>query len=264
MITLDTRTPNERRDSNLPEFTDLQHHLSNLKVPSVFSRLDFGDASLLGYGPAEIPVLVGVEIKKVPDVLACMQDGRFSAHQLPGMCRSYSYRYLVVEGPWRPDEHGYVTVPRGQGTWSRPGTQMLASGLGRWLLTMDVMCGMRVIPTRDRQHTARFLSDLWHWWSQPWGGHDAHLALEEFHAGGANQQHLDLTIPKQEWRLCRDWAAAIPSLGRIKAGRVADHFETAYQLATAKMGEWLKIKGIGKGIAAEAVKLIGGPPEEKE
>ena len=49
------------------------------------SALPYTDACWNGLGPGGAAVIVGVERKRVGDMLACLKDGRFVGHQLPGM-----------------------------------------------------------------------------------------------------------------------------------------------------------------------------------
>src|SRR3990170_3568798 len=71
--------------------------LSNLGVPVESGILASGDIEILGNGPNGTPLLVGIEYKKIPDLIACVRSGRF-ADQLRGMRDTYLISWLLIEG----------------------------------------------------------------------------------------------------------------------------------------------------------------------
>src|SRR5260370_42363568 len=79
----------------------------------VYSQhLDFGDYAFDGYGPRGV-VLVGVERKRIDDIVNSIHSGRFAGHQLPGLIETFDYSYLVIEGMFRRGDDGELTTPRG-------------------------------------------------------------------------------------------------------------------------------------------------------
>ena len=64
--------------------------------------LNSADAAFAGNGP-DGDVLIGIELKKPADCMACKVDGRFSGHQLLQMAEDYDVCELLVEGIFRPE-----------------------------------------------------------------------------------------------------------------------------------------------------------------
>src|SRR3954469_22301306 len=63
------------------------------------------DVAFMGSGPGGEPLLIGIEYKRIDDVLHCILDGRFSGIQLPRMIDTYGEGriYLLIEGAYRVD-----------------------------------------------------------------------------------------------------------------------------------------------------------------
>src|SRR5207247_1571928 len=86
--------------------------LQRLGIPSRHEWLEFGDAEMVGRGPDGLPVLIGIELKALGDLVTCFIDGRLTGHQLPGLIDRYEVVYLLIEGRMLRDEHGIL---KGQG-----------------------------------------------------------------------------------------------------------------------------------------------------
>ena len=246
LLLIDPRTPNEKgRD-----FGDILIYLSQHKVPAIAHHLEFGDASFWIQGEGGIPLAGGVEIKKVPDAVACMLDGRYSGHQLVGMLKMYRYRWLVIEGPYKADRDGLLVVPRGD-RWETPGARIMFSSFERWRLTLGIMCGIRVEKTYDRRATARFLADLYWWGQKPWTDHDSHLQMDE-------SDPMLQTIELHKPGLLRRWAKELPGIGRIRSESVEQYFSTPLAMANADEESWLRIPGLGKATVNKLWRAIRG------
>ena len=63
---------------------DLFEPLKARKLPVRLSKLEAGDVAFIGNGPEGRPVPVGIEYKKLPEMLGCFRD-RFAGHQIIGM-----------------------------------------------------------------------------------------------------------------------------------------------------------------------------------
>lgn len=245
MILIDPRTPNEKgRD-----FGDILIYLARHKVPAIVQHLEYGDASLWIQGP-DYPLAAGVEVKKIPDAVACMFDGRYSGHQLPGMLKMYKYRWLLLEGPYRPDDNGFLVVPRGNG-WETPGARVMYSAFERWRMTLEIMCGVRVEKTYDRRATARFLADLYWWGQKPWMDHDSHLQMDE-------SDPLLAMVELSKPNLVRRWAKELPGIGRIRSEAVEAHFPDCLTMANADQESWLRIPGLGRATVEKLWRAIRG------
>ena len=239
----------DRRAGSCDLFAPLQ--MAGVK-PLELGELGYGDVQIEGQGPEGCPWMIGVEYKKLPDLVQSIDNGRLVGHQLPGLLECFSEAWLLVEGTWRMGSHGEVLVPRKQG-WSsmRSGTShsFSASALHGFLLTCQIKLGVKVWHTTTQEQTVAWLSALNRWWTtKAYEEHRAHLAFD-------NSQALSLISRPS---LVRKVAATLPGLGWEKSGKVAAHFGSVVEMVNAPESEWREIEGIGKGIAQNVVKAMEG------
>jgi len=84
------------------------------KKIAMHGQLPFGDFFIPGNGP-EGRITVGVELKRVADLIQCMKDGRLTGHQIPGMLRMYDWSVLLVYDEWQgKPQTGILQVKRGR------------------------------------------------------------------------------------------------------------------------------------------------------
>lgn len=204
-------------------------------------QMPFGDAAFDGHGPNGL-CGVGVEIKKLDDVLDCAIDKRYSAHQLVGMWGMYDFCYLLIEGRWHqgPNDRIMKVTRKGQFTFMAEAKTPLAySSFMRWINTIRVKAAVYDIYSFSREGTASLLVDLAKWWAKPWKDHSAHLALDRalYH----RPDKVLLTKPSQQ----RTMVGESPGIGWEKSQRVLQHFGSIHAAVNAPVAEWLKIEGIG-------------------
>ena len=108
-------------------------------------------------------VMVGVEVKKLNDVLACMRDGRF-AEQLRGMGESYEIKWLLIEGRIRnvsPND----TMQIASGKKWRDDGHYRYQEFTSWLQTMCMRGGVLLWRTENQDETVAWLRSLYLWWT---------------------------------------------------------------------------------------------------
>lgn len=161
------------------------HYAKPLRALGVTVRdtthLRSGDASWLGHGPADTFLRVGVEIKKVNDLLACILDNRFTGLQLPRMMEDgYGIIYLLVEGVTRPSPEGLI-----QKGLVIPGRdprvkivkfldahrRLMYQGVDGFLTTLEQKAGVIVLRTFDEAETVATLRSRYLWWQKEWDQH---------------------------------------------------------------------------------------------
>lgn len=224
---------------------DLLPYLIRRGVDAQLVPLRSGDAAVVGEGPKG-PATVGVERKRVTDLIQSLMSGRLIGHQIPAMLREYEHRWLVVEGSWRGmGEEQRVCIPRAGG-WHEVQPRISAPALMGWLLTIELRAGIHIRETESVYQTVEFLDALHDWWSKPWDEHNGHLAIYAPPDPGL------MTKP----RLVRRWAAQLPGIGYDRAGSVDLVFDSALKMALANEEDWQKVPGIGPKIAARAVEAI--------
>ena len=224
----------------------LQRISMNVKIER--ANLEYGDACFEGHGP-QGGICVGIERKSLSDILNCIDDARFAAHQLPGMKAMYGYNIMMVEGVWKPDSvTGYLMECIRTLEWRplRYRTQMTRySKLFRFLLTLQV-AGMSVIITRDMEHTAYNILECYQYFQKKWADHTSLLETQK------------LNMPSLTGRpsLVRRWASELDGIG-VKHGMEAEKlFKTPFDLARSDESDWIKVPGVGAKLARSIVKQI--------
>lgn len=244
MIYIDDREENAtKKKLNL----DLMPHFGRLQVKATMEHLQFGDAMLEVNGP-EGPLLVGIERKRLRDMLQCVDDGRMSGHQSIGMRQDFDIRVLMLEGVWRPhDPEGWLMEGYSAGAWGhlRQGTRVLYSKLYRYLISLR-LSGIVVDYTRDPFHTAFNIAEWEHYGQKAWDAHTSQIQLHQ-----APIPHLT-----RKPNLVEKWLYQIDGIGVKKMGIAKRTFRTGLQLAKADEAEWLKIPGVGIKTAQDIVREI--------
>lgn len=212
------------------------------------ATLEFGDACFEGNGP-DGRIGIGVERKTLPDLLNCIDDARYSAHQRPGMMQMYQKSILMVEGVWKPDTNtGYLMECIRTLTWQplRYRTQMTTySKLFRYIFSLQ-MAGQCVIITRDMEHTAYNICECYQWWQKRWQDHTSLLET----------QKLNMPSLTGKPSLVRRWAAELDGVG-VKHSMEAERiFRTPSELARSDESDWITIPGIGAKLARSIIKQI--------
>jgi ERCC4 domain len=169
--------------------------LRRLHVETSICRLEYGDCVFTGNGP-DGECMVGVERKRLADLVTSMQDRRLSGHQLRGLWQAVDFVYLVAEGVWREgdggqiEEWGWVAREKRQGWrafYSGPGggsgrSAISFEQLDHYLCTLELKGGVVLRRTRDARETARFYVSRWRWFNQKaW---DAHKSADQVYCGG--------------------------------------------------------------------------------
>jgi len=221
-----------------------------LGVPVEPAILPAGDVEFVGIGPEGRPVMVGVEVKKLNDVLTCMRDGRF-AEQLRGMGESYEIKWLLIEGRIRnvsPND----TMQIASGTRWRDDGHYRYQEFTSWLQTMCMRGGVLLWRTENQEETVAWLRSLHLWWTmREYESHRAHL--EYYHpslVGGITPFEAPTTLQRV--------AAVLPGIGETRSKAVAGHFSSVKEMSCASVDEWCKIHGVGKTGARKLVKVLGG------
>ena len=251
---------------------DILHYLNQIPghPPTEHARLEAADVAFSGTLGTQ-PVTIGVEVKTLSDVLACITDQRFAGHQLPLLRDNYDIMYLAIEGEWR---HNYQTgmletrkmlrgaswIPEGAKRtppvmkWLPVSTgkrQWLYHDFSAWLITMELCAGLRVKTVHDRNELVAWLLALYHW-----------IQKEEHHA------HLAMYTPpllaedgREPWvkpTLVQKIATQLPGVGFSRGLAVSKKFPSVEAMVAAGEGQWREIEGIGKTLSRRIVELLRG------
>lgn len=207
--------------------------LSRAGLPVEKCALDYGDFAFSGRGDKGEPVEVGIELKKLNDVIQCLRDGRLSGHQLPGMIKTYGdYHWLVVEGQWRHEAvSGLIVTWKGKSRgWCVTPGKMAAAELEKQLLTFEMQLGTHVRYTNTSADTVRAIASLYRWWTDK--DRDAHKSHLHVH-----DKPTLMPISKQREAMMK-W----PGIGFKASKAVDDYFNGSIrQAVTAGADEWADI-----------------------
>jgi ERCC4-type nuclease len=246
---------------------DLFPYIQQLTADCLLTRLSppFGDVAWAGNGP-DGAVQVGVEYKKIDDILACIGDGRFRG-QAVGMVDTYDRRYLLVEGRIRVDRNnGNLQKLRGD-RWCdvvKNGRLFTSRDLEHWLTTVEQQAIFWMKQTYDEYESARWLVNKYGWWQKNWEDHDG---LKQFHVPPPPAARF--RKPGVKERVAKE----LVDIGWDRSLPVADHFGSIRAMANASAEEWAAIKvgedknghtlTIGKNRARKIVaEITSGDPEE--
>lgn len=221
-------------------------------VPTELCRLDFGDFAFQGNGPNEMPYLIGIERKRISDLVQSIDSGRLSGHQLVGLTNSYNMIYLLVEGIWKPREDGVILLPS-KGSW-----RAMEYGKRRYtyhevtnfLNSLTVLCGLNVFQTQSASMSGLWLKHLYAWWQKPYSDHKSHL---QFHQS-IERQYAQLFEPPFIQRVAKEFKG----IGWEKSKSLIAQFNTLEAMYLASPEDFAKVPGIGKKLSKQIYDQLRG------
>lgn len=259
---------------------------------ATLTPLASADVAFAGRGPGDAPIMVGVELKKLPDLLACLHDKRLTATngQLRTMLDAYDEVWLVVEGLARvnpetgalqtarcwPQKHHptRVTVEWHDYAWGGRGGRAVRYDFVEALLASPAFtsAGVRVMRTPDADTTAAWLRVLYRAWQKPYADHTA-LATGFDESGKAGveaavarwQREGKLSInpiERDKFERRALTAFAWPLVGYDRAMAVAAHFKSVRAMVEASEKDWRAVPGVGRVVAKAVYAAINEEASE--
>lgn len=206
---------------------ELAKDLAALGLEVEKDLLPFGDVAFVSKDGAN----VGIEFKKLPDLVQSLRDGRLTGHQLPGMQEMYEYSFLLVEGETTINKSGQLLVPTRMKGHYRP-LGMPNSELTKRLLTIELLGGIHVSRSRDRAHSIHWISSCYRWFCDK--SLTAHTTLQTPHT-------TPTYAPLSDFRaIVKD---RFPSIGLRASKAVEMHFGgSLYRACHAGVEEWASIQ----------------------
>lgn len=215
------------------------------------SSLPSGDFAFDGNGPNG-RIGIGIELKRLDDMLGSMRQGRLAGDQLVNMNGGYGMTYVILQGRYRPDEEGNLTVLRK----TRDGMKWVVLDISRGNAAMGRMfkyaeldkhiCTLECLKHVCMVRAETSLEVTWQvvnrylWWQKAW---------EEHNSGDPIKLQAEVMFNRVSLR--RDIATRIPAIGWKRSKDVAVHFKTTYDMVTASAEEWQEVEGIGGKIAKD-------------
>ncbi len=214
------------------------------------TTLDCADVAWIGRGPVTDTnytgnTRVGVERKKLNEILACFGDSRFVSRQLPKLLQTYDVAWLLVEGVWTAERDGRLKT----GQLFGPRVKHSYEALTGFLLTLQQKAGVRVVRTSSFTETVHWLHTAYRWWQRPWDKHQSAYALDTVRVP------YDSALAREP-ELLRLVAAQLPGVGWQRSEAVAKHFTNTREMCAAGWREWAKINGIGEVSARRIVAAL--------
>ena len=237
--------------SNLANDQDMIKALGDdaFPIPGLFT-----DACFTGVGEGGKDLLVATERKKVPDLAACINDGRLVHQMQKALDNNADVFILIIEEPYRSDAEGLLAVPR----WNpvirkselspvRP--TMTFSRFQQYIFELDWLAGVVVIRSDNVRQTADIIRSLYaNFQTEP----DRHQSLRKFYYTPPSP------VPLQEPSLVRRVAKELKGIGWERSRAVDEHFSSVKAMCDAPIKEWSKLEGIGKKTAGFVVKALRG------
>jgi hypothetical protein len=232
--------------------------LSSLATASILPSPPFSDTRadvyFDGYGPSGI-VRVGIEVKRLTELVSALDDGRFQATQLPGLMYCYDIRWLLIvtSGTRRSPTSGLLQTSKkvkGDWTWldwDKPGRTFPYSYVDRFLcspsfalLRDDTGEGIRYDRVFDYQAAAYWIADLYHEWQKPFSSHSSMRVLDRSGnsgAGGQSPRSLASRL-SSESRMrdptfahrVRAASGCFPHVSYTRAVALAEHFSSVQEM----------------------------------
>lgn len=232
--------------------------LRSMGVEVDLTQMAFGDAAFTGWGANGAPVSVGIEVKSIEDIIACIQSGRFAGHQLPGLLASYDHVWLLIVSDYRARARDGVLEYRKEG---RGGGQYWSESCGRqrtilwrdvesWLMTCQIMGGIRVHRVSDYREAAMWIKTTSSWFSKE--SHKSHRVIY-----GTKSLFPDTALLVKP-TLARRMAAQLPGVAEIRSAAVAARFKTLNAMVNASEKDWRTVDGLGAGTAKKVFNAIHG------
>lgn len=213
---------------------------SHRSHPTVLPKhLPAGDFCFAGEGPKG-PCLVGIERKRVKDMLSSIRTGRYAGEQIPKMIDHYDFKFLILEGRFRTNWYSGVLEEK-YGRDYAPVTVGKSTFLGLELdsfLIANVLCTpIRVQRTRDPQETVEFVMALHHRFNKPWDDNLKHVAA-------IHEPEQYATVGKAS--TVRRVAHTLDKVGWEKSGTIEQNFNSVADMVAAGPKDWEKLPGFGK------------------
>lgn len=234
-------------------------------------HLDGGDFAFTGKGPDDAVWLIGIEHKKVSDLVQSIQSNRFLGTQLPEMAKLYDVMFLMVEGHYKADP---VT---GRLVQSYRGGNGFSFGISykafdNFLTAVEMYSSMMGKPcivkrTGSHKESAQTIRNLYDYFQKDW---DEHKSFGRPDLSKVQKISEDLSLLRVEpgddaypERILRQSLLQIKGFSWRIAGHVAGHFGTMEKALAASGKDW-QVEGVGKVLAARAYQALHGRAEEKQ
>lgn len=213
---------------------DLLAPLQRMGLPAELIHMSSGDLAFQGRGEGGKPVLIGVEYKKLPELVGSLRTERLQGHQLMKMRDTYDFSYLLIEGELLYDSRGRLLRRAGRRDFKPLGGGMGVSELLKRLHVLHLRGGLNVIWTTRQADSLKQIEALYRVWSDcDLDEHTSHIAIYQ----------APTLIEISDFR---QMISRLPGIGIKMSKLVEDKFKGSIRKALlAPQSEWESIDGIG-------------------
>jgi ERCC4-type nuclease len=215
--------------------------LKKIGIETELTRLDFGDLFFVGKGQGGTPIDIGIEFKRLNDLITSIRSERLQGHQLPGMRAAqegerplYDFAYLLIEGEMNYDSQGLLLRRKGNRESFTPYEGRMTIGeLFKRLNSMHLIAGMNWVWLNDEGVCVKWIETLYRTWT------DCDLDKHRSHLGVHNPRPI---VPLSRFQQAF-MNAAFPGIGREVAKAAEKYFEGSIKRAVmAPPNVWAKIE----------------------
>lgn len=151
--------------------------LEAMGLEVVETELPFGDIAFDGLGNGGKTVTVGIEFKKLEELIGSLRSERIQGHQAPGM-QDYDFRWLMIEGEVHYDKQGRLLKRVGKHDFIPLKGGMGIGELKKRVLGLHLHWGLNPIWSRNRRESLMEIQVLYRTWTdKPMDEHTSHLGI---------------------------------------------------------------------------------------
>ena len=227
--------------------------------------LDYGDVAFFGNGPDNITWFIGLEYKKLDDVVQCIKSGRFTGTQLPGMMRTFDMCFLLVEGIPKADDQGHLISYKGRNVSYRMGLPYQAydnflSSVSMFSALSGKPCIVKTVGSQ--RETVRTINNLYLLFQKKW---EDHIAMSRPDRTKMQTISYDMSIvpilptdPEYPTYVLQKALFQIDRVGWDVAGVIAEKFGTMENALAVGVKEWQTIDHVGVVMADRIYRALHG------
>lgn len=210
-------------------------------LPTVRTELEFGDYAFEGRGELDAPVQIGIEYKKLHELVQSMRTSRLEGHQLLGMRSGptplYDFAYLYVEGEVLYDGRGVLLERKWR--MGRPIIEPMKGGMNAYefLKRMEVLHlrgGLNVRFFKTRELAMDGIEVLYRVWTdKALDAHTSHIAI----------YNPPTLVPVSQFRRTIN---TLPGLGLERSASAQRVFGNIRRAINATVHEWAALSVNGR------------------
>lgn len=216
--------------------------LQNLGLDAQLTSID-ADIAFEGRGIGGAPVTIGIEYKKLGELVQSLHTQRLQGHQLYKMNVGFDFRWLLIEGEVLLTREGYLARRQRKRVVKLEGSMTLTD-LYKRLLTLQICGGLTPVFVDTVDGSLRFIEALYRFWTDKnQDEHKSHIAIYE----------PAPLVPVSQFRRT---VATLPGIGLELSARVERHFGSIRTAVDSGLAEWCRVEGIGTRTATRVIDAL--------